>query len=179
MDAPLGPDPNPRFEKIDKVALLAQCPLFSGLSQWELRSISQLMRLVEYRKDEVVYSEGGEPESFYVVVSGRFEAFVSASDKKKILAYLRRGDYFGEMSLLTGQPHSATLQALSDSLVLAIKKDDFKKTIEHNATISLELSRRLSSREIVALCSIDFLKPSFFISRTRESESARIVAEWG
>jgi len=126
--------------------LLAQCPLFFGLSQWELRSISQLMRLIEYRKDEVVYREGGDAEAFYVVVSGRFEAFLAGGEKKKTLAYLRRGDYFGEMSLLTGQPHSATLQALSDSLVLEIKKDDFKKTIEHNATISLELSRRLSSR---------------------------------
>lgn len=146
MDAPLGQDAGNRFQKIDKVVLLAQCPLFAGLSQWELRSISQLMRLVEYKKDEVVYLEGGEAESFYVIVSGRFEAFISGSDKKKVLAYLRRGDYFGEMSLLTDQPHSATIRSLSDSLVLEIKKDGFKKSIEHNATISLELSRRLSSR---------------------------------
>ena len=142
MDAPIGSDPNSRFEKIDKAAMLAQCPLFSGLSHWELRSISQLMRLVEYRKDELVYREGGEAEGFYVIVSGRFDAYVSTGDKKKVLAYLRRGDYFGEMSLLADQPHSATLRALSDSLVLEIKRDDFKKTIEHNATISLELSRR-------------------------------------
>ena len=146
MDAPLGPDPGDRFQKIDKVALLAQCPLFAGLSHWELRSISQLMRLIEYKKDEIVYEEGGEGEGFYVVVSGRFEAYVTAADKKKVLAYLRRGDYFGEMSLLTEQPHSATIRALSDSLVLEIKKEGFKKSIERNATISLELSRRLSSR---------------------------------
>ena len=92
MDAPIGPDPNSRFEKIDKAAMLAQCPLFAGLSHWELRSISQLMRLVEYRKDELVYREGGEAEGFYVIVSGRFDAYVSTGDKKKVLAYLRRGD---------------------------------------------------------------------------------------
>ncbi|HTL70904.1 MAG TPA: patatin-like phospholipase family protein [Candidatus Eisenbacteria bacterium] len=146
MDSPRNSETNPRFQKIDKLALLAQCPLFSGLSQWELKSISQLMRLVEYKKDECVYKEGGEAEAFYVVVSGRFEAFVSTLEKKKVLAYLRRGDYFGEMSLLTKQPHSATLRALSDSLTLVLKKDDFEKTIEHNATVSLELSRRLSTR---------------------------------
>src|SRR3989338_3246030 len=107
----------------DKVALLSHCPLFVHLSQWELKSISRLMRLVEYKKDEIVYKEGGEAESFYVIVSGRFEAFVSAPEKKKVLAYLRRGDHFGEMSLLTNQPHSATLRALSDSMVLELKKD--------------------------------------------------------
>ena len=146
MDAPLNPDAGSRFQKIDKVVLLARCPLFSGLSQWELRSISQLMRLVEFKKDELVYQQGGEGEGFYVVVSGRFEACVNAGGKKRVLAYLRRGDYFGEMSLLTDQPHSADIRALSDSLVLEIKKDGFKKSIERNATISLELSRRLSAR---------------------------------
>ncbi len=133
-------------EKINKHALLELCPLFHGLSQWELKSIGQLMRLVEFKKDEIVYEEGREANSFYVVVSGRFEASIQAHDKKKVLAYLRRGDYFGEMSLLTNEPHSATLKTLSDALVLELKKEDFKKTIEHNAMISLEISRRLSSR---------------------------------
>src|SRR3989338_2108346 len=137
---------NPRFQKIDKSALLSSCTLFSGLSQWELKSISQLMRLVEYRKEEAVYCEGEESESFYVVVSGRFEASVSSPDKKKILAYLRRGDYFGETSLLTNESHSKTVRAMSDAILLELKKEDFKRTIEHNATVSLEISRRLSSR---------------------------------
>ncbi len=146
MHESISPEPNSRLQKIDKVALLSQCPLFSGLSQWELKSISQLMRLVEYKRDEIVYKEGEAAEGFYVVVSGRFEAFTAALAKKRVLAYLRRGDYFGEMSLLTHEPHSATLHALSDSLTLELKKDDFEKTIAHNATVSLELSRRLSSR---------------------------------
>ncbi|MBI3252205.1 MAG: cyclic nucleotide-binding domain-containing protein [Candidatus Omnitrophica bacterium] len=104
------------------------------------------MRLVEYKKDEVVYREGAEGGNFYIIVSGRFEAFSSSAGRQKTLAYLRRGDYFGEMSLLSSEPHSATLRALSDSILLELKKEDFKKTIEHNATVALELGRRLSSR---------------------------------
>lgn len=146
MDSHLPYDINSRYDKVDKIALLSQCPLFSGLSQWELKSISQLMRLVEYKKEEIIYREGEAGVSFYVVASGRFEAALVVQEKKKVLAYLRRGDYFGEMSLLTNQPHSATLKALSDSLVLELKKEDFKKTIESNASVSLELSRKLSSR---------------------------------
>ncbi|PIU40235.1 MAG: hypothetical protein COT00_02730, partial [Candidatus Omnitrophica bacterium CG07_land_8_20_14_0_80_50_8] len=146
MDSYQSSETNPRFQKIDKAALLSLCPLFSGLSHWELKAISQLMRLVEYHRDEVVYHEGVPSESFYVVVSGRFEASASPKEKKTILAYLRRGDYFGEMSMLTNEPHSSTVRALSDSLLLELEKEDFKKTVEHNATISLEISRRLSSR---------------------------------
>lgn len=133
-------------QKIDKAALLAQCSLFSPLSQWELKSISQLMRLVEYKKDDTVYKEGADSEAFYVVVSGRFEAFNVSSEKRKVLAYLRRGDYFGEMSLLNNQLHSATVRALSDSITLELKKEDFKRIVETNAAISLEIGRRLSWR---------------------------------
>ena len=146
MDVSQAQEPNSPSQKINKVSILAQCPLFSGLSQWELKAIAQLMRLVEFKRDETVYREGHPADGFYVVVSGRFEAYVSSGAKKKILAYLRRGDHFGEMSLLTKEPHSATLRALSDSLLLELKKEDFERTIEHNATISLELSRRLSHR---------------------------------
>ncbi len=146
MDPSATPETNPRLQKIDKPSLLAQCPLFTRLSHWELQSIGQLMRLTEYKKGETVYHEGGEGDAFYVVVSGRFEAYVSALEKKKVLAYLRRGDHFGEMSLLTNMPHSASVRALSDCLTLVLRKEDFKKTIEHNATVSLELSRRLSAR---------------------------------
>src|SRR3989338_4241891 len=135
-----------RQQKIDKGALLAQCPLFADLSQWELKSISQLMRLVEYKKDDIIYKEGGEPGAFYVVVSGRFEAFITTPDKRKVLAYLRRGDYFGEMSLLNSQPHSATIHALTDSITLELDKDHFKGIIESNAKISIEIGRRLSWR---------------------------------
>ncbi len=146
MDASQPSETNPRLQKLDKVLLLAQCPLFSGLSHWELQSISQLMRLVEFKKDEMVYREGENAHAFYVVVLGRFEASASVNTKKDIYAYLKRGDYFGEMSLLTREPHSASIRALSDSLVLELKKEDFERTIEHNATVSMELSRRLSAR---------------------------------
>lgn len=150
MDPKILPDePQNWFsgkQKIDKAALLAQCSLFAALSQWELQSISQLMRLVEYKKDDIVYKEGTGSEAFYVVVSGRFEAFNVATDKRKVLAYLRRGDYFGEMSLLNSLPHSATVRALSDSITLELKKDDFKRIVESNAAISIEIGRRLSWR---------------------------------
>ncbi|MBI3316269.1 MAG: patatin-like phospholipase family protein [Candidatus Omnitrophica bacterium] len=146
MEFSLGPESHPQPDKIDKISFLSLCPLFAGLSQWELQSISRLTRLVEYKKDETVYEEGGPADSFYIVVSGRFEVSLGSLDKKKVLAYIRRGDYFGEMALLTHEPHSATLRALSDSLLLQLKKEDFKRITESSASVSLEISRRLSSR---------------------------------
>ena len=143
-----GDDPKERHQKIDRIHVLRRCLLFKSLSGWELSSISKLTRIVEFKKDEVVYRMGDPASSFYIVISGRFEAYLLLPTKQKqTLAYLKQGAYFGEMSLLSPEEiHTATLQALSDSLVLEISKDDFKKIIESNAAVSLEISRVLNAR---------------------------------
>ena len=146
MDPPLGSAANPRYQKLDKPALLSLCPLFSGLSPWELKSISQLMRLVEYRKDEVIYKEGGEADRFHVVVSGRFEASTASQGKKKVLAYLRRGDYFGEMELDQG-PRSASVVALERSELAVIRQSEFRKFLAENRDFAMRLILKLIARK--------------------------------
>jgi predicted acylesterase/phospholipase RssA/CRP-like cAMP-binding protein len=136
----------PSFQRIDKIHVLRLCQLFKRLSHWELSSVSRLTRVTEFKKNEVVYRAGENPKLFYIVISGRFEAFLERDGKKEALAYLKQGAYFGEMSLLSDATHSSTVQALSDSLVLIISKHDFKKIVESNAAVSLEISRVLSAR---------------------------------
>ncbi len=135
-----------KIKNIDKTHALRLCSLFKSLNRWEIISISRLTRLVEIKKGEIVYREGEVPQSFYIVVSGRFEVFQDSQRARKILAYLKQGAYFGEISLLTGGVHSATVQALSDSLVLEIAKDDFQRKVQHHPSIALEMGRVLGTR---------------------------------
>lgn len=143
-----GDDPKERHQKIDRLHVLKRCTLFKTLSGWELSSISRLTRIVEFKKGEVVYRQGDLSGSFYLVISGRFEAFIpQPHGGNQVLAYLKQGSYFGEMSLLSpDEKHTATVLALSDSLVLEISKDDFRKIVESNAAVSLEISRVLNAR---------------------------------
>jgi len=146
---PIAPlvDIKDKHQKIDKIHVLKRCQLFKMLSDWELSSISRLTRIVEFKKDEIVYKHGGEASSFYVVVSGRFEAYTGASVSRQVLAYIKQGGHFGEMSLLSAEGvHTATVHSLSDGLVLEIGKDDFRKIVENNAAISLEISRIFNAR---------------------------------
>ncbi len=146
---PTRQDPEPAAEthqKIDRLHFLKRCTLFAALSDWELQSIARLTRLVEVKRDEVVFKTGDAAASFYIVISGKFEVFAGEGIRRQTLVYLKQGSYFGEMSLIADQPHSATVAARSDSLVLEISKDNFKKIVEHNATVSLEISRVLSRR---------------------------------
>ena len=124
-----------------------EIPLFSSLSSSDLRVIEKKMRLVEYKRGDLVYEEGTPADAFYVIVSGRFRVFQKArGEEPKTLAYLYRGDYFGESSLLTGQSHSATVEARSDGLLLRLDKEDFLKTLAEIPALSLHLSRTLGHR---------------------------------
>ncbi len=62
------------------------------------------------------------------------------------MAHFHRGDYFGEISLLTDKPHSVTVQAENDALIFKIDKDDFLKMLAETPSLSLYLSRSLGMR---------------------------------
>jgi NTE family protein len=125
-----------------------EIPIFSSLSPAEHRLIEKKVRLVEFKKGDLVYQEGTPADAFYVIVSGRFHAFTKTKNNSsgETLLYLYRGDHFGETSLLTGKHHSAFVEAKSDGLVLRIEKDDFLKFVQEIPAISLHLSRSLGHR---------------------------------
>jgi len=158
--------PTPRTsepsQKIDKPFFLKRCHLFKTLSTWDLRSIAKLTRLVEIKRDETVFREGEEGSSLYIVVSGRFEAYRGSWNNKTTLAYLRQGAYFGEISLITQKPHSASIRALSDSLALEIPKENFENILKTHASVSLEISRTLSTRLVAQTKSGEEGRPRLF-----------------
>jgi len=124
-----------------------EIPLFSTLSSSEIRLIEKKIRLVEYKRGDLIYEEGKPADAFYVIVSGRFRVFQKIrGEEEKTLIYLYRGDYFGESSLLTGQVHSASVEARSDGLLLRLDKEEFLKILAEIPALSLHLSRTLGHR---------------------------------
>ncbi len=130
----------------DKIVILKRIPLFAACTDQQLYLIAKRTRLVEYKKEEVIYREGDPADSFYIVSSGRLRVFSLSHHVEKTLAILYNGDSFGEISLLTGEKHSATVQALNDTLVLELKKEDFNEVINRIPSLVLYLSRLLSKR---------------------------------
>jgi NTE family protein len=130
----------------DKVALLKRIPVFASCTEKQLLLIASRTRLVEYKKGEAVYREGDVANAFYIVVSGRLRVFSGMGVQEKTFTVLHDGDAFGEISLLTGETHSATVQALNDTLVLQLEKADFEDLINRIPSLVLYLSRLLSRR---------------------------------
>lgn len=135
------------MKSISKDLTLKEIPLFTGLSSAERNIIKARVSLIDYKKGQIVYSEGSGPSAFYCVVLGRVVIYTQdGSGNKTVLEYLHRGKYFGIISLLTHEPHSVTAQAINDCLLLVIKADDFDFILKKIPRLAIDLSRTLSRR---------------------------------
>ncbi len=130
----------------DKVNILKRVPIFASCTDEQFHLIADRTRLVEYKKGECIYREGDPADAFYIVSSGRLKVFSQSGGVEKTLVILHNGDSFGEISLLTGETHSATVQALNDTLILQLAKQDFDDVINRVPSLVLYLSRMLSKR---------------------------------
>jgi len=114
----------------------------------------QLGRLVAenaervYAAGEPVIRQGEPGESLFVIMSGRVEVTVRQPDAPLIrLATLEAGDYFGEMSLMTGAPRSATVTALVESRLLEVGKESFRGLLDAQPDLVERLGRALEARD--------------------------------
>ncbi len=125
--------------------LLEPLPLFSSLSPEELTLIEQQSRLVGFKRGDIVYQEGAQPDAFYIIISGRFRLFTRARgpEPEATLLYFYRGEHFGETSLLTGNVHSASVEAKTDAVALKISAESFHKLLRDIPSLAIHLSRSL------------------------------------
>lgn len=138
---------SPYHINLDKTALIKKIPLFSELPHATQQLIAGKSSIAAYKKDEIVYREGSPPDAFYCVVTGRATVFVKTpSGEERTLVNLHRGDYVGIVSLLTKEPHSATVRAINDALMLKIEKENFDFLIKEIPQLTVTLSQALSCR---------------------------------
>ena len=130
----------------DKLFILKRVPLFASCTDEQLQLVAERARLVEFKKAEAVYRQGQRAEAFYVVASGRLRITSVTDGQEQVIAILHNGDTFGEIALLTGEMHGATVEALNDTLVFELHKQDFDDLINRIPPLVLYLSRLLSKR---------------------------------
>ncbi len=136
--------PIPFFNKLN---ILKQIPIFQGLNWFELNRISRRSELVEYSKGDIICKQGAPADAFYAVVSGRVYSYaLSSTGQKDEIDFILRGMPFGIISALTGESHSHSYEAINDSVVLRINKDDFDALLKATPKLAVTLSQSLSRR---------------------------------
>ena len=142
---------------IDLPCVLGRIPLLSRLDPAVQRELADAGRLREFLPETVVVSEGDAGDSLYIVVAGMLEASCKdGNGATRLIGRLHPGEVFGEMSLLTGAPRSATVVTASPVTLVEIGKDHLEPIFcSHPALITqlaeIEAARLLSNRDAARL----------------------------
>jgi len=127
--------------------ILRQVPIFRMLSKENIDFIVERLKFKTFASDEVICKIGDPGDEMYIVISGKVKICIyNENNTEQMVASLAPGDYFGEMSLLTGEPRSASVIAMEDSETFMLHKNDFDVILEKFPSISLSMGKIVSKR---------------------------------
>jgi CRP/FNR family transcriptional regulator, cyclic AMP receptor protein len=110
--------------------LIKSVEIFEGLETRDINKVLKVATGKTYVTDQEVFKEGDKGDCFYLIIDGKVRINKQLADGRlEEVAVLKTGDYFGEMSLLDGEPRSAGVIATEESKLLEIKNSQFIKLI--------------------------------------------------
>lgn len=128
--------------------VLKKVPFFKTLGKNGIDFIVERLKFKTFEADETICRIGDPGDKMYIIISGEVNVVVKAkeSDNETVIATLGSGDYFGEMSLLTGEPRSATVVTTQPSEMFILNKSDFDIIVERFPSITLSMGKIMSQR---------------------------------
>ena len=135
-------------DQAEAFSILRGEPLFDCLSEDQLSQMVNQARLKLFGRGEPVIEEGAAGDSMFVMLRGAANVLVSKNGSKIQVAKLGAGDCFGEMSLLTGEPRSATVRADGDCYVMEIGKPVMAEVLSGAPSCMEQLSQLLAQRRM-------------------------------
>ncbi|NBB89661.1 MAG: cyclic nucleotide-binding domain-containing protein [Spirochaetes bacterium] len=100
----------------------------------------------EYPKDTMIFAETMPGRELYIIQKGSVKITKIVNDNEVLLAVLKAGDIFGEMSLIENKPRSASAIAFEESVLLAVNKENFERMVQTQPQIIARLTTLLAER---------------------------------
>ncbi|EIK43630.1 cyclic AMP receptor protein [Cellvibrio sp. BR] len=127
--------------------MLQSVRLFAAVPAHYLAQLEKHSVLRKYPKNTVLVTEGDESSHLYVIRKGTVSAYLTNDEGRQVnLNYMQDGDYFGELSLLDGQPRSASVITLSDCEVLMLPKASVHELMREYPDFALMMLTELTRR---------------------------------
>jgi len=137
-----APPPRPR-----RSALLRRIELFRGFTEAERGELEERMTERQFRRNATVVRQGEPGDSLFVLAEGALDVKVARGGPETVVDRMVPGDVFGEMSLLTGQPRSATVSAATDAVVFEIAREHLEPLLRRRPELGEALARVMAERQ--------------------------------
>ncbi len=121
--------------------------IFGDFNQDMLRHVLPRVLWVELGGGELLFRQGEVDESLFFVISGRLRAFtVDEAGARNVLGEIARGETVGEMAFFTGEPRTASVSAVRDSVLARFSKEVFRELLLAYPLVSLNMTRQVIER---------------------------------
>lgn len=128
-------------------SFIGNIPLFKGLPPAQIKQLASLAMYKPYKKGELIFSEGQEATGFYILIVGRVKVAKLAPDgKEQILHILGSQEPFGEVPVFAGERFPANAEAMEDSKVLFLPREEFIHLIKKEPSVAMHMLALLSRR---------------------------------
>lgn len=123
-------------------------PIFSALSEEELKKIVDMTGNKEYKKGEALCHEGETSDTLFIINEGQIKlSKITKEGKEQIVHIISSGDFFGELNLFSGNgKNNFDAYAISNVKICTLTKEDMNKIIMSNPEISLKILKEVTTR---------------------------------
>jgi uncharacterized membrane protein len=129
--------------------LLAQISLFQGLSDEDREALAARLAEKTFKSGDIVFSQGDQGSSMYIVQSGSVQIYLPSSGRDTppvVLKDLRTGEYFGELAIFDDKPRSASVRALTDTVLLELTRDELGEHLGRSRTAAMTILSEMAER---------------------------------
>jgi CRP/FNR family transcriptional regulator len=131
----------------ETIQLLQRVPVFSALAEDELGRVAEVAVPRRFTAGEIVFREGDESNTCYIVRSGHTRAVREHTDGRTItLATFGPGDIFGELAMFDDERRSATIESIDETEAIAILAGDMRRLLRDHPDIAVKLLSSLVQR---------------------------------
>ena len=124
-------------------SLLQNFSIFRSIDEYNLRDIISLLKLKKYSKGTTIIKKGDPAKNLYIILSGAVDVL---DGNGGCLSTLKKGEVFGEMSIISGDPVGATIKVAQDASIVYIEGQDFKGILNKFSSVQTYLTRILARR---------------------------------
>lgn len=128
----------------EKIALLAQVPLFAGLTADQRRQLVDRARTRTFPARTIVVHEGDAAETLFVIAAGSVKVFLAGSGEELSLGVLGPRSVVGEMAVLDQRPRSASIITLEATTMIEIGRPALETAIRDNPALALAMMKHLA-----------------------------------
>ncbi len=143
VSSDLGREDRPVQDVTAIVHLLSQFPFFQAMEEGNLTDIVSFLKMRRYEPGHTIINRGEEGRNLYVIVSGKVEVL---AEEDVCMAHLGKGEIFGEMSLLSGEPVGATVRTLQETKLLYLEGERFRKMLGNAPSLQMYIACLLARR---------------------------------